>query len=188
MEHILYLLEHYKYFILFPLAVIEGPILAILAGFLCSTGVMNPLFVYPIIVLGDTTGDSICYLAGRSGNQTFLKRIIRRVGVSAEQLNKVSGSLSRHPVKTISLSKIILGIGVAGIYLAGLTRVPYYRFIRVCVLTSMIQYSVYLTIGILSGSAYKQINHYLNFFSAVSITAAAATIAFLFIRSIRKRI
>ena len=42
MDHIVYLLTEYKYLILFPLAIVEGPIIAVIAGFLCSSGFLNP--------------------------------------------------------------------------------------------------------------------------------------------------
>ncbi|HUZ60693.1 MAG TPA: hypothetical protein VMU83_18125, partial [Hanamia sp.] len=67
METIFYLLLKFRYVILFPLAVVEGPILAVIAGFLCTEGYLNLFIVYTIIVLGDITGDTICYLFGRWG-------------------------------------------------------------------------------------------------------------------------
>ena len=68
MDHIFSLLHDYGYYVLFPLAVVEGPILAVIAGFLCATGIMNPFLVYLFIVSGDIVGDSVCYFAGRSGS------------------------------------------------------------------------------------------------------------------------
>ncbi len=182
------MLQQYKYFILFPLAVVEGPIVAVIAGFLCSTGLLSPLIVYPIIVSGDITGDSICYSIGRWGKSKFLKKAGNWFGVNAEKTDRVRSIFNSNPVKTISLSKIVLGIGVAGIYLAGNARIPYRKFISICLVTSAVQYIVYLTIGILFGGAYKRINHYLNYFASISIIAGAAIILFIFIRSIRKKI
>jgi membrane-associated protein len=187
-DNILVLLEQYKYFILFPLAVVEGPILAVIAGFLCSTGIMSPVIVLPVIVLGDVTGDSICYLIGRSGRPAFLKKYGYWFGLDAGKINRVSIIFNTNPVKTISLSKIVLGIGVAGIYLAGYTRIPYRKFISICVITSVLQYIFYLTIGLLFGSAYKKINQSINFIASVFIIVSAVIVVFFIIRSIQKKI
>ena len=174
--------------ILFPFAIVEGPIIAVIAGFLCTGSFLNPLLVYPVIVLGDIIGDSICYSAGRWGTPKFLKNIFNRFTVTKKKLDSARIFFDANPAKTISLSKILLGIGIAGIYLAGNAKVPYNKFIRICLATSAIQYLVYLCIGILFGHAYIQINQYLNYFSTVTVMAAIAIIIFLFIKSILKKI
>lgn len=188
MENILDLLYQYKYLILFPLAIVEGPILAVIAGFLCTGGFLNFFIVYPIIVLGDIIGDSLCYMLGRWGVPEFMKRFARLFGLRHEDIYRVRAYFDSNPNKTISLSKITLGIGFAGIYLAGNARIPYFRFIRICLITSALQYVVYLGIGLLFGNAYKQISHYLNFFAAFTIVTALAIILIFVVKSIRKKL
>ena len=188
MEHLIHLLTEYKYLILFPLAIVEGPILAVLAGFLCSTGYLNVFVALPVIVLGDVIGDSICYLFGRLGVPGFIKELGKHLGINPANLERVRKTYSANPTRTISLSKIALGVGVAGIYLAGSMKVPYYRFIGICLVTSLVQYIVYLTIGLLFGSAYLQINRYLNYYAAGCIILALAILLFYFIRSILRQL
>jgi membrane protein DedA with SNARE-associated domain len=188
LEHIVYLLTEYKYLILFPLAIVEGPIIAIIAGFLCTNGFLNPLFVFPIIISGDVIGDSFPYFLGRWGNFKFLRKIRTRFGLNSEKLHRVRIFFDSNPAKTIFLSKVILGVGVAGLFLAGNAKVPYYKFFRICLVTSAIQYSIYLTIGFLFGHAYIQINHYFNRFAAISIIIALALIFFITIKSLFKKL
>lgn len=188
MEHIIHLLIEFKYLILFPFAIVEGPIIAVIAGFLCTSNFLNPLLVYPVIVLGDIIGDSICYSVGRWGTPKFLKNIFNHFTVTKKKIVSAKIFFDANPAKTISLSKILLGIGVAGIYLAGNAKVPYSKFIRICLATSAIQYMVYLCIGILFGHAYIQINQYLNYFATVTVMAAIAIILFLLIKSLVKKI
>jgi len=188
LETIFYLLLKFRYIILFPLDVVEGPILAVITGFLCTEGYLNIFIVYPIIVLGDITGDTICYMFGRWGMPRFLKRFIEKLGLKPGNIDKVRIYFDANPKKTISLSKITLGIGIAGIYLAGNARIPYHRFIRICLITSALQYIIYLAIGLLFGSAYKQISNYLNFFAAFTIVTFLSIILFYIIKSIRKKL
>lgn len=188
MEHIVYLLTQYKYLILFPLAIVEGPIIAVIAGFLCTHKLLNPILVFPIIVFGDIIGDSICYSFGRFGMPKFIKKIGGRFGLSPEKINRARFYFESNPIRTISISKITLGIGVAGIYLAGNARIPYKKFIRICLITSLSQYLIYLSIGLLFGQAYIQINHYLNNFASFSIIAALAVIFFIIVKSMFKKI
>jgi membrane protein DedA with SNARE-associated domain len=188
MDYIAYLLTQYKYLLLFPLAIVEGPILAVIAGFLCTRGFLNPLFVLPVIVWGDLIGDSILYSLGRWGVPKFLRKIGYRFGLGPRQIERARKYFDASPNTTISLSKVTLGIGVAGIYLAGNARVPYKKFIRICLVTSVLQYLVYLSIGLFFGQAYIQISHYLDYFASISIIAVLAIILFVSLRSILKRI
>jgi membrane-associated protein len=178
----------YKYLILFPLAIVEGPIIAVIAGFLCSNGYLNVFVVFPIIIMGDMIGDSICYILGRWGMPKFVKKIGKGLGIKPKNLEQVRIFFDSNPAKTISLSKIALGIGVAGIYLAGNARVPYNKFIRICLVTSCIQYVFYLTIGLLFGSAYNHINHYLNYYASACVILFLAIILFFFIKSMLRRL
>lgn len=188
MENIIELLAHYKYFILLPLAIVEGPILAVIAGLLCSQRILNPFYSYLIIVLGDITGDSIVYLLGRWGKSPRLRKISRWLGLTDIKLERARVFFEANPNKTISLSKIILGVGVAGIYMAGHAKIAYNKFIGICLVTSALQYIFYIGTGFLFGEAYKQISHYLDYFATVSILGALAIAVFFFVQSKLKKI
>jgi membrane-associated protein len=188
MEHIVYLLAQYKYMLLFPLAILEGPIIAVVAGFLCINGFLNLFIVYPIIVAGDLIGDTICYFLGLWGVPGFIKKIAGWLGLNARTVDRARTYFNMNPFRTISLSKISPGVGVAGIYIAGNSRVPYRKFIAICLVTSLAQYCIYLGIGILFGHAYLKISRYLNYVASILIISAL-TIALLFgIKSILRKI
>ncbi len=187
MEHIIHLLYAFKYPILFPLAVVEGPILAVIAGFLCIQGFLNPLIVYPIIVLGDICGDSLVYALGRWGYSRREAGWYRLIRLSSEKIDRAQTYFNANPVKTVSLSKLILGVGAAGIFLAGHSRIPYRIFIAVCLGTSAAQYTVYLGIGLLFGRAYKEINLYLNYIATTIIILSFAFLFVYILKSLDKR-
>jgi membrane-associated protein len=188
MDQIIHLLIQYKYFVLLPLAIIEGPILAIIVGFLCTNGFLNPLIALPVIVLGDIIGDSICYSFGRWGVPPFIRVFASWIGMEKSQITGVRSIYDTYPERVILLSKMTLGVGVAGIYLAGLYKVPYKIFIRICLFTSFCQYIMYLGIGWLFGHAYQQINHYINDIAAFLIILALVIIIFFSTKSILKKI
>jgi membrane-associated protein len=187
LQYIIHLLSEYRYWLLFPLAIVEGPIIAVIAGFLCNNGFMSPFIVFPIIVAGDIVGDSGCYLLGRLGVPKFIKKIARWFGITDEKIKRVRVLFNTNPNKIVGLSKIILGVGVAGIYLAGNSRVPFARFLLICLVVSALQYVFYLGLGLLFGSAYLHINQYLNDFAAINIIIVLAIILFLLIKYLRKK-
>ncbi|MEO6356534.1 MAG: DedA family protein [Ferruginibacter sp.] len=188
MENIIDLLSHYKYLILLPLAVVEGPILAVIAGLLCSQHLLNPVYTYVIIVAGDVTGDSIVYTFGRWGKSPALRKISKWFGFTDAKMERARIFFEANPNKTISLSKIILGVGVAGIYMAGHAKIAYNKFIGICLITSALQYIVYISTGFLFGEAYKQISRYLDYFATLTLLCAVAIMLFFFIKSKLKKI
>jgi membrane-associated protein len=188
MENILNLLLQYRYFILFPLAIIEGPILAVISGFLCVRGFLNPWIVLPVIVFGDVIGDSICFAFGKWGVPEKIKKFIYWIGPDPARVQRVKWFIEMHPKTIIPLSKLTLGIGVVGIYLIGNSGVTYKKFFRVCLLTSLFQYIFYLGIGLLFGHAYAQINRYMNYAASLTIILFLVVVLFFIIHSIRRKL
>ena len=79
-DQIVVLVDQYKYLILLPFAVFEGPIATVIGGFLASIGVLNFFWVFVISVLGDFLGDSAWWAIGRAAPGGFLSRVLRGGG------------------------------------------------------------------------------------------------------------
>lgn len=181
-ESIIPILLQYRYPILFPLAVIEGPILTVVGGFLSTTGIFNPLWVYLIMVAGDVAGDFIYYMLGRYSGHA-LPKIGRFLGITEMRVETAKNYFGLHHKKAIVLSKLVHGIGTAGLYVAGHIRVPYGRFFVICTLTSLVQSAFFLAIGILFGHAYLQISRYLDIFGATTIVVGLTIVILLILKS-----
>ena len=188
MEDIISLLTHYGYLILFPLAVVEGPIISVLAGLLCAVKVLNPFIIVPVIVSGDVIGDSFYYGLGRWRRRKLPPRLLKRFIPGTEKVERVRTYFDANPVRTIFLSKVILGIGLAGLYMAGNAKIPYKKFLIICLGASLCQCTVYVIIGFLFGTAYRRIESLLNGFATFTILAALAAALYFFIRSRRQKI
>ena len=174
MQHIITLLIAYRYLILIPFAIIEGPILTVIAGFLVSLGALNWFIVYAIVVWGDVVGDTLCWCAGHWG-AGWLHRHGHYIGITSERLSRAKEYFETYHLKAIILSKLVHGIGFAGLMTAGSLRIPYVRFIKTCLTITLIQSAILLAIGIFFGHAYLQIGSDLNYFAA-AISGAAVTI------------
>ena len=78
---ILSLLEHYKYLVIFPIAIFEGPIIIIITGFLVYLGVLNVFIAYAMLVIADSLGDSLYYCIGKYwGKSRFIRKVGRYIG------------------------------------------------------------------------------------------------------------
>ena len=187
MDQLIPFIIAYKYEILFPLAIIEGPLLAVVAGFLVSLGTLNMFIVYAIIVLGDVIGDSIFYLLGRSGH-SFLAKHGHFIGATPERLATTREYFDNHHTKAITASKLIHGIGVTGLITAGSLKIPYRKFITTCMLVSFPQAAVLLVIGILFGHAYNQIGHYFSVFAEWGVIVGITVLVIFLIYRLTKRL
>ena len=80
-------------------------------------GILNSFYVFIIIVSGDLVGDTAVYLLGRWSKQKskHLEKIKKLLGLNKEHTTNATIVIEANPFKTIALSKIVLGIGVAGI-------------------------------------------------------------------------
>lgn len=181
MDNLVLLISQYGYFILFPLAVVEGPISTIIAGLFVSMGLLNPFIVYAVMMSGDIVGDTLCYSIGRWGGKPFFEKVGPYLGVTDANKEKVKMYFDVHGKKTIVLSKIIHGIGITGLFVAGSLRISYKKYITTCFLITLVQAAFFLSIGILFGRAYIQLNKYLNYFSSTTIVIGVCIVLFVVI-------
>jgi membrane protein DedA with SNARE-associated domain len=179
LEQIPELLIQYQYLILFPLAIVEGPIITVIAGFLITTGVMNPIIAFPVIVIGDMLSDAFWYFLGRFGRNWGLMWILERwAGVTKEKLELARQKFINHRYKMMTTAKLTWGLGTAGLTAAGLVRTPYLLFATTCAVVSAAQAAIFLLIGILFGKAYTQIAVYLDVLGSITLVLGAVLMVF----------
>jgi membrane-associated protein len=174
---IIQLLLTYKYLILIPLSIIEGPIVAVICGFLVTLKILNPLLVYVILVIGDIVGDGGIYYLGYSG-----KRFLKYFRVTDEKLEKAKTYFQENHKKAIMMSKLLHGIGFVGLVAAGASHAPYGRYFKTCALISVVQSFIMLMIGILFGHAYVVIGKYLDYYAAGTSIVVLIVLLIFFIK------
>src|SRR4051812_5717647 len=115
MDQVIALLSTYRYWIIFPLAILEGPILTIILGFLVTLGQFNPFAVYAIIVLGDFCGDLLHYSIGRWGRRWLP---LSWIGLTEERLHTGKKYFEKHKWKALISAKLVHGVGASGLIVA----------------------------------------------------------------------
>lgn len=178
LDYALQLLSLYGYLLLFPLAVFEGPIITVVAGLLVTAGIFNPVLVYIVVVAGDIVGDSFWYAVGRFGGGSFTRTIEKIFGIKKENIEKAKEKMENNRFKMTMLSKLIHGVGFAGMIAAGAVRVSYPLFVLACLVVTLGQVAVFLALGLLFGHAYKQIGAYLDYFAGAMIVGALLALTF----------
>jgi membrane protein DedA with SNARE-associated domain len=152
----------YKYIAVFVLAVLEGPIITVIAGFFASLGQMSLAVAFALIVIGDLVGDFLHYAAGRWGREAFVERWGRYVGITTERVIKMEGYFSVHPLKTYAFAKFAHGIGGVALVAAGLVREPLWEFFWYNLLFTVPKSALLLALGYFFGASLASIEAYLG--------------------------
>jgi membrane-associated protein len=181
LNQIFYLLSYYKYVIIFPLAVVEGPIVTILCGFLASLGKLNFWLVWLIVALGDIFGDSALYFLGIYGRTSLATKVLKFLGITKEHVVFIEDKFKKHPKKILSISKISHGVGSIALLAAGVVRFSYKKFLLYTVVLTIIKSLILTSIGFYFGRAYSNINKYFDI-GAVVIIIIFVVLYFVFIR------
>lgn len=187
MTSILLLLAKYRYLILFPIAVLEGPFAAIIVGFLSSSGVFNIFIVYLVVVSGDMVGDSLYYFIGRLSGSSIMKHG-HYIGITADKLEVAKKYFADYHHRALIISKLAYGIGVSGIIAAGILKISYRKFIKTCTYIALIQSACLISIGFLFGHAYLQIEKYLNIYAKIILIIALILVGYFIFIKVKSKI
>ncbi len=174
-------LLQYRYAILFPLVIIEGPIVTILAGFLASLGQFNLFICYPLIVVGDVIGDLFMYAQGRWGGKPVVERWGRRFGIKPDLVERLEEHFKKHPGKTLVFGKISHFLGGPVLIAAGMARMSLPKFLWFNFLATLPKSLVLLLVGFYFGEAYAKFDKFFTYagWAAVILVVLCAVVYFV---------
>ena len=185
LDELLALLLAYKYWVIFPIAVVEGPMISVLTGWLVSTGALNVFVAYVLLVFADLVGDSIYYALGRFGGNPFLKHWGHWIGVDDTKLLKLEEHFGNHGNKYLLFGKT-QGFGAAFLAAAGVIKFPFPRFIGINAIGTILKVPVFLLIGYFFGEAYEQIDSTLTKVGLISFGVILFILILYFFKKRRK--
>ncbi len=154
MESVTALVLTYRYWILIPLSVIEGPIVAFVAGTLAAAGVLDLYVLAIVFFVTDMGKDAFYYALGYFGTRTALAgRLLSRIGVSENHFDEVRRVWEHHPLRTMFFGKLAYGVATGFIVLAGAIRMRLSTFFTYGAIVAIFQYGLLLALGYFFGSA-----------------------------------
>jgi membrane protein DedA with SNARE-associated domain len=155
MEGIVPLILEYRYWILLPLTIVEGPIVALIASTLASAGYFNIYALAVFFLVRDLAMDGMYYALGHYGSKTrVVHNLLARIGVHEGHLEDVRTLWEKHPFKTMFIGKITYGIAASFIVLAGAVGMRLRVFYIYALVVALIQYGAMLTLGYFYGAAF----------------------------------
>ncbi len=167
-RHLIRFFIRYKYQVIFPIAVLEGPIITMISGFLISLGYLSFVPTFCIVFAGDLISDSFLYGIGRFGRNVVQK--IPFIRISGKRINQLEEQYRAHPGKTIAASKVSYGLGWLFLIAAGASKMTYRIFAQHITIFDAIKSSALLMVGYFFGRAALHFsNTYLQYYALAVI-------------------
>ena len=148
--------------LVFPLAVIEGPIVTVLAGWLVRLGYFPLGWAIPVLVLADLVGDSLLYALGRAGTDVLPEKWRVALGVTDARIAQVVEHFSRRGGRTLVVAKLTHTFGFAALVAAGVSRMSFPAFLGFNLVGTIPKTLFFLLVGYAVGEAHVAIDHWIG--------------------------
>lgn len=160
MEHVIHLILEYRYLIIIPLGIVEGPALAMVCGLLLRLGLLSFWPVYLILMVADLVGDIMWYCVGYYGGEKLVNSMGKYFGLNEQSYKAIEKAYHKYHDWILIISKITMGLGLPFVILttAGIVRVPFKRYMALNFLGQLVWTGGLLAIGYYLGNFYLQIN------------------------------
>lgn len=156
LQSIVVLIDQYGYLMLLLLAIVEGPIVCVLAGFLIAQdATLSVPLVYAILLVGDVCGDLFWYFVGYYGSKHTWA--YRWMSVNAGSVEKLRERYRKNLGKTIMIAKYTQ-TGIIAMPAAGAARMPLGLFVLYNLLSSIPKTALLVMAGYFFGFALHGIN------------------------------
>ena len=163
--------------ILAPLAILEGPIVTVVAAYLASLHLLRLVDVIICVIIGDVIGDCILYFVGR-GMLDWLPLSLRmRFGVSRRRMAVLMRTFRDNGVRVLVVGKLTHAAGFAVLIAAGAARMPFGTFVLANFLATIPKSLALVALGYVFGSAHGLIAQWFSLGSVVILAGVALIIA-----------
>jgi membrane protein DedA with SNARE-associated domain len=169
----------YKYVVLFPFIILEGPFVSMTAGFLSSINVLNIFIVYPLVVTADLAGDLIYYSIGRWGGKRLIQKYEGLFRLKQGNIERIEAHFEKHTKKTIIIGKISHAFGAPILLAAGMAKVKIYEIFWSNFVVTIPKYIILLFIGYYFGQGYVFLTKYSEYIS-LALVSVGILLIFIF--------
>lgn len=188
------LLDHYGYLAVAGLIVLEGfgvpapgETVLIAGAVYAGAGHLNIIMVAAIAIAAAVLGDNIGYAIGRFGGRRLVLRFGRYVLLTPKRLDSAERFFTRHGGKVVTIARFVEGLRQANGIIAGVTEMPWRRFLAFNTLGAVLWVGLWAGLGVLAGNhialLYEQVQRY----QLYALLAAGATLATLIVRHLLRR-
>ncbi|MDA8393186.1 MAG: DedA family protein [Actinomycetota bacterium] len=159
---------------------VPGETILIAAAVYAGAQRLSIVAVVLIGILAAIVGDNIGFAIGHFGGRAFALRWGKYVFLTAERLDKAQGFFERHGGKVVTVARFIEGLRQANGIIAGLSDMPWLKFLAFNALGAVLWVGLWTTVGYTAGNhidaIYHQVVHYELYAIVVAVLIAAALV------------
>ncbi|MFF4753442.1 DedA family protein [Streptomyces sp. NPDC002514] len=188
------LLDHWGYAAVGALIFLEdfgvpvpGETVLIAAAVYAGAGRLNVVTVAVIAVVAAILGDNVSYAIGRYGGQRLVNRYGRYVLLTPARVAKAEEFFTRHGGKVITVARFIEGLRQANGIIAGLSGMPWRRFLLFNTLGAVLWVGTWVTLGYLAGNHIDTLYPTIQRYELFVLAALAVVLVVLVTRHLIRR-
>jgi membrane protein DedA with SNARE-associated domain len=185
-DTLIHLLQNWGLLLLFPLAVVEGPIVTVVAGWIVRLGLFPFGWAFATCVAADLAGDMILYGLGRGGARIMPPKWRSRLGVDDARLASLARHFDKRGGRTLVLTKLSHSLGFAVLPAAGAAQMPVGSFVFWNLLGTLPKSLALLLLGYFLGQAHDSIGTWIGRGTATILIVAICAVVVIWVRRRRR--
>lgn len=182
-NHLLALISSHGALILILLAVVEGPIVTVIAASVASLSVISLPVVLLCVVIGDLIGDTALYLTGRFAPTLLPISWARRMGLTRRRHVTLLRSFRDRGPRLLVIGKVTHAAGFAMLLAAGAAKLPFGQFFLINLVTTVPKCIAFMALGYLAGNAVSSIGQWLFWFPIGAVVFMAMALLYRYIQN-----
>jgi membrane protein DedA with SNARE-associated domain len=186
-------LDHYGYLAVGGFVLLEdfgvpvpGETILILGAVYAGTGRLSVVLVALVGFIAAVLGDNIGFAIGQFGGRPLIERYGRYLLITPERLETATGFFERHGAKVVVAARFIEGLRQANGIVAGVSAMPWARFLAFNALGAALWVALWTSIGYLSGSHIDSIYSAATRYDAYLAIAVAALLVIYLANRLRR--
>jgi membrane protein DedA with SNARE-associated domain len=157
----------------------ELPVLV--SGILAREGLVRWWLALPVCLIGVLTGDASIYWIGRHWGERVLEWRPVRYMLSREREEALKAAYRRHGVKIVFTARHLMGFRAAAFLTAGISRVPFGKFLAVDTAAAMVGVPAGFGLGFLFTDQLegimRDVRHFERWLALLALVAIAVWVA-----------
>ncbi|TCB25281.1 hypothetical protein E0H77_09390 [Acinetobacter sp. ANC 4633] len=163
------LIKTHGLLLLTPLAVIEGPIVTVIAAYLARLNYFSLLTVIVVVIIADLIGDICFYLVGRGmvKKGSVPPKWMQRLGLNPARLDGLVSKFDVEGGKLIVIGKLTHSAGIAVLLGAGIARMRFLPFVFYSAVSTIPKSLFFVAIGYGCGNFVNRVDHWIGMISLI---------------------
>ena len=163
---------------------VPGETTLIAAAVYAGAGVLNVWLIVPLAILAAMLGDNVGYALGRFGGRVVVERWGRYIFITPERLATAEAFFAKRGGRIVVIARFIEGLRQANGIIAGITEMPWPRFLLFNAIGAALWVGVWVTVGMVAGANLASIYHTLTKYELVAAGIVVLGIVALIVRSV----